>query len=1411
MVFPSIEEGETSETFMRKVSDMLQNPIMAAPHHIGYVDQDGFISQKAKKAYEDEVKKILTEEQKRSFLQYDKNADGGVTLLEITDHQNVKPEFAEALYKTAKAHRGRAIDEIDKVFGAMIKAKEPVHPNSFFSSVVYPFTVLDLDGDMTLSAQEIQTPAQANFIEITKEITDQFDALMGLPNEGKPVSIETVSDKALKTFKFFDKDGSGEISYDEYLRSRFVRDGEIDRARRAACNLPDLSDSPGPTYALYLQYSQATASHKFSSLTDHTNYAEILIEKQSAPLNLILISQAGFVWDIQGDTESLNKVIVFGGSIQGRDRFHTFLTRQDPYLQETRHSPRDFKHFPGKEISAAVTGVPKDKIQFADMHFCLDMERLNDHDMISERERAERQKQHERTVGFAFGLKKPHLLATKSLASHIVIQSSPKIDFDTRKVNAQTAQPEGFKKEYWDLFLKAIPQGHKFIDPKSVFSGSSYSISSPYYPLWGGLAQLEHQGVIKELKFDPASRKVVFLLQKDLPIFMGSTSTNPWRVTMIADKDTLYIPYMEQGWAGSDYCIFSRAGAYLYGHEQRCSKADLGVLKSKPEVQDSSKNVFLRMDKFLPTLTAERESFDIELKIDKKRCQQAYGEAYAEKCTIPKALKQPGALDYVMTIEQNRNGKLSWKDDTTLTFALAEGSTWDYAETYKITLELGHNVLINGKPKAEAFFNPETPHVEISNLKIAQDDLDPEKQVITADVISNYEISNFDNIQVCNLPVGSLAPDAFFIQNNDCQHLPIEEPIDDLAFEMKNGKGRIKMILPPDPKSLPPTYLELSGPRIESSGAGGLGVNRAIAFFDDPEEKKAFAEDVNGLIERAQKDEPQAQFDLGMAYLKGEKIDRSLSRSQKWLTRSAKKDHAEAWVELGKLNMHKVPDRLYYHDIKAFFWLTKAVRAGNTEAQFYLGLLHADSQSPFLDGPLSLFWFEKAAEKQYLPALIRLGKIYEEGFENEYGIVAKTNYEKSLEYYTTASDLGSPEGKAHLARMYYLGLGEDEDHAKAYELAKQAVLESAASDLAVRDNAAKLLAEIILTQEQYPREKDEAKAKAIADRVFKEFPEPYMRMWIAGAMPVLLDTVKQQSLTFDLPVAKAIFERQKKQTPDLPELKLVEALILLNEGYSRKFNIFNVYYEKPLMAAISLLEPLVNDPVLDHDAIFYLAECYASLDEKKKIWSLSELAFYRRQFTTPEVAKALAWAYEHLGDRQSVMGAGNYYEIIGDKEGANRVHFRIFGNPDKFLVELKKRVKQSPGQIRPLIEYASFVFYQTGDYENALIAAHKALKIDPDNRDARGLAGIIYLSKASQLNKKEGLSENVRKHMNAAKVLGVHRWMVMFSCGLYCDDIAALLDDHYTQIGAAEKVKTKKRKKDEIREIESPGDGETPL
>lgn len=343
-----------------------------------------------------------------------------------------------------------------------------MHPFSFFQVVLRPFVALDLDGDMALSSKELGTPYEANFENISYLVVKNFKALRSLPNDGKPVSVKTVSDYAEKTFKHFDDDGSGDISFDEYFHSFYTRMGEFYNGIRQECKLPDLSDSPNPAYAVILGGSDLSASYKFHSEGDHINYAEIYIEKQSTPLNLIVVSGGSTIWAIKGDVKSINKMIVFGPPVSTEQAFDTFLERPDPYVRKSFIRFVGVNH-PGTAVTSAVTGIPSEKVQFSNFYFCLDPEAFSDQE--TKLNRFYKKKMNERALGFPFSINKPHLLEMETEASHIVIKSSPEIVFDTQKVEVPLKLPTGFKKSYWDLFLEMAPKGYKFIDPKKLGSG----------------------------------------------------------------------------------------------------------------------------------------------------------------------------------------------------------------------------------------------------------------------------------------------------------------------------------------------------------------------------------------------------------------------------------------------------------------------------------------------------------------------------------------------------------------------------------------------------------------------------------------------------------------------------------------------------------------------------------------------------------------------------------------------------------------------------------------------------------------------------------------------------------------------------------------------------------------------------
>jgi len=87
-------------------------------------------------------------------------------------------------------------------------------------------------------------------------------------------------------------------------------------------------------------------------------------------------------------------------------------------------------------------------------------------------------------------------------------------------------------------------------------------------------------------------------------------------------------------------------------------------------------------------------------------------------------------------------------------------------------------------------------------------------------------------------------------------------------------------------------------------------------------------------INQAEQGDPDAQFNLGLKYLKGEGVPWDSGKAIFWFVKSAEQGDSYAQVNLGVLYCKGkgVP-----RDIeKAAFWFTKSAEQGNDEAKKYL-------------------------------------------------------------------------------------------------------------------------------------------------------------------------------------------------------------------------------------------------------------------------------------------------------------------------------------------------------------------------------------------------------------------------------------------------------------------------------------------
>lgn len=133
---------------------------------------------------------------------------------------------------------------------------------------------------------------------------------------------------------------------------------------------------------------------------------------------------------------------------------------------------------------------------------------------------------------------------------------------------------------------------------------------------------------------------------------------------------------------------------------------------------------------------------------------------------------------------------------------------------------------------------------------------------------------------------------------------------------------------------------------------------------------KGWSKECLGLLSKAVNGSVEAQFNLGLHYLRGVGVPENHKLAVEWLTKSADKGFEDAEYLLGTCydNGTGVPRDM----TKALLLYEKSARAANKYAQFALGEFYTLSGK----AQLSFEWYKKAARQQYPPAFFELGRCY---------------------------------------------------------------------------------------------------------------------------------------------------------------------------------------------------------------------------------------------------------------------------------------------------------------------------------------------------------------------------------------------------------------------------------------------------
>ena len=1328
--FIIFDDATSKVEFMKQISASLQTRLVEGPRSVRFLDSDNVVTKASLDKYIKLETKQIARSQKRALVALDLDGDRLVSFAEYLQQGGYDVGDMVRLRDIIREHGVEAIEKIQPILDKMEQVEnKKITPLTFYTETIPTFIELDLDGDNVLSYTEMKTPSQTAVTEKTRRTVSQFQAYLSLSDDGQKTTLEQINEASEKAFNTLDVNENGTLDNSEvslYLRARLPKQ---------ECHvLPKLNDQDAYLYAIGLSSSNVAAPVDFTGDPKHgmTGYVDVEIKKQSKPINLFVGLDEKAIWNFKGDVKSIKNLVVFG-------------------VGPSRMVSGD--NFNISKVHAGVIGVPDDKITFINRHECWNF-RIP-HKNFTDYANNEAFQNARGLTRYLSG-RYPHLLKLRTGASKIVIEEQPQITFFDETNDSYKKAPEGYNRDLWDAFLQYKSAGLAKPDLSQMVSGF------PYYkdniaPSWAGIAQLDHAGVAELVYSDIENRKAVMLLKKDLPFFPNVTHSNPPTMTFVLDNSKLGYPDPKHAQGASRACIMTRDGKVLHGH-RNCAKSDLAHLKSdtqKPDV--NSDPIYLSLTHRPAVLPSFKDSIDIIFEIDERRCERQYGENFQDKCRLPDSITSKPIPVYALDIDPPIDGELSWKNASTLTFTPSQ--SWNAGQLYKMSVNLDNfdvpkGIYVNEERAAALSFYVSRIYVEAENVSIADDPYDATKQIVTADLTSNYPISDL-SLTVVHVPKEAVQPDEHIFHTDlGYENFGVSYETQVRHFEMPDLSKKLKLYVHKRDDGLQPTHLRIGDPT--GRDASEIYPVRPFWVAFEDQEIQEIPDAMQDVYAKAVAGDALAQLALGKAYMDGDRILKSLSRARKWLNAAVVQGAVPAMVQLGHLDNTRY---LWEYDgsIEAYVWFKKAALRGDKEAQHELAQMDCKER---------VKWLERSAAQGYAPAVLALGETYRLGYcDIEVGL------KKALEYYMPLAEKGDAKGMIDLSVMYLKGKGVDVDTNKAYALAGQALQKLARDEQKYLRRGSWVIAQLLMEKSglfdvdsSKSRKDYEVLGQKISQVISKDFKEPYIRVWIAQEIANAWDGHPRFLI-----VAKEIIKNQKETTPDLPELKFVDTDIFLSENYHSG----DQYNPIARAQAIKTLEGLQGNGYFDFKVISRLAYLYLSEGRNKD----EVLNYLNRLRIEKKYSIDDLWSTYNYVSRQREH---SIEELVASKDPNDA--FSASYRKKKYeesLPDIKKwhlkQVEENPDHAWTHGNYASFLLYSMGDYDESIKYGHKALDL-MNYPLARIILGMAYLVKASQLYKQKAPDDQVKENMRKAKSYGLDKWIIREKCDEFCDDIKDMLN-----------------------------------
>lgn len=145
--------------------------------------------------------------------------------------------------------------------------------------------------------------------------------------------------------------------------------------------------------------------------------------------------------------------------------------------------------------------------------------------------------------------------------------------------------------------------------------------------------------------------------------------------------------------------------------------------------------------------------------------------------------------------------------------------------------------------------------------------------------------------------------------------------------------------------------------RAEAGAAGGPGKN-----FQSSQSLPVYRAAVNGDV--------NAQFELGLLFIRGEAVRKDFTRGVEWVQHAAERNHVGAQLQLADMYWRGM--ELQQDAAEAFKWYLRAAQQGDVQAQYMLGNLYRAGSGVAENPGEARRWYAAAAKQGHVKAKERL-------------------------------------------------------------------------------------------------------------------------------------------------------------------------------------------------------------------------------------------------------------------------------------------------------------------------------------------------------------------------------------------------------------------------------------------------------